>query len=343
MLKNRWPKHGSCLRSALPKMFMVVMLFLALAISASAYTLVFRTGQRLEIPSEFELTRTTLTYEISPGFNKTILLNLIDVAATERVNHEAPGAFFTHKAEAEPANPEPRPRAVRTVTNSDLAAVRQRRVASEQAYEARRQELSLPTIAETRRRQAEDEASVREQIRETKLNNAREESYWRGRARALRAEIATVDAQIGYVRGRLNEVKEDSLNNLVLTDVYPIQPNQPWGLPYPNYPNSNFPNSNYPYPGYPYPNYPYPNYPYPNYPYPNSPYGFPRARPIPGMGYPYPYPTVPNYNDASARQEGDLTNRLDDLITRRAGLAAQWHTLEDEARDARVPQIWLEP
>ena len=324
MLNNLSPKNGSRLRSAFPRLAMAVVLLSVLTITASAYTLVLRNGQRMEIPSEFTLTRTTLTYEISPGFNKTMQLILVDVAATERANHEATGGFFKHREEA-PIATEPLPQARRPLTNRDLAAVRQRRIESERAYDKRRTELGLPTVEESRRRQAEDEAVVREQIRENNLAKAREESYWRGRARALRTEIATVDAQIGYVRGRLNEVKEDSLNNLVLTDVYPIWPNQPGGLPYPNYP--------------------YPNYPYPNYPYPNSPYGFPRARPIPGMGYPYPYgyPTVPNYNDANTRQQADLTNRLDDLITRRAGLAAQWRTLEDEARDARIPQVWLEP
>jgi hypothetical protein len=28
---------------------------------------------------------------------------------------------------------------------------------------------------------------------------------------------------------------------------------------------------------------------------------------------------------------------------KRAGLIAEWQAFEDEARDARVPQIWLEP
>ena len=28
---------------------------------------------------------------------------------------------------------------------------------------------------------------------------------------------------------------------------------------------------------------------------------------------------------------------------KRAGLFAEWQALEGEARDARVPQIWLEP
>ena len=320
---NFSPTNESHLPSALRNLTAAVLLLFVCAVTASAYTLVFRDGRRLEIPSEFTLTRTTLTYEASPGFSKTMQLILINVAATERANNEAPGSFFKH-AEETPTVTQPAPQARRTLTNRDLAAVRQRRIESERAYEKRRTELGLPTVEETRNRQEAEGAALHVGIRERSAARAREEAYWRGRARELRTEIATVDAQISYVRGRLSEVNENSLNNLVLTDVYPIWPNQSSGWPYPNYP--------------------YPSYPYPSYPYPSSPYGFPRARPIPGLGYPYPngYPTAP-YNNYTDRQRADLTNRLDDLVTRRAGLAAQWRVLEDEARDARVPQIWLEP
>src|SRR5947199_782682 len=94
MLKNLSLTKGSDLRTRARNAATALVLLLALAITASAYTLVMRNGQRVEIPAEFTLTRTTVTYEISPGFNKTMLLSLIDVAATERANHEAPGGFF---------------------------------------------------------------------------------------------------------------------------------------------------------------------------------------------------------------------------------------------------------
>src|ERR1051325_8608442 len=71
-------------------------LLLIFAATSAAYTIVFRSGERLEIPDEFTLTRATLTYEMAPGFNKTMLVTLIDVAATERANREAPGSFFKH-------------------------------------------------------------------------------------------------------------------------------------------------------------------------------------------------------------------------------------------------------
>lgn len=334
MLKNLSLQNWFSGRRALPQLAISAALLLLLTATASAYTVVFRSGQRVEIPAEFTVTNTTLTYEISPGFNRTLLLSLIDVAKTERVNGETPGSFFKHRELATVSAPdsarEPAPRAVKTLTNIDLDAVRQRRVQSEQAYEARRKQLGLPTVAETRIRQEAESAELRAQIREESFNKRQEENYWRGRARTLRTEIAALDTQINYLRGRIGEMNQSSLNNQsIITGVYPIWPNnQPWlgngqwGI----YPN-----------GYPYG---YPN----GYPNGRLP-GYRPARPPYGLGYPYGYgyPNGPYDNSANNQQQSELTYRLDDLLVRRAGLVSQWRTLEDEARDARVPQVWLEP
>lgn len=324
---NLSPQNDSRLRSALSKLVIAVVLLFTLAITASAYTLVFRNGQRMEIPTEFTLTRTTLTFEISPGFNKTMLLSLVDVAATERANNEAPGSFFKQRQQA-PVLTEPAPRATRTVTNSDLAAVRQRRIASERAYETRRKELGLPTVEETRKRQEAEGAVLREELREKSAAMVREETYWRERARELRMEIATVDTQINYLRGRVSEFNEPLIAGSIITDTYPLWPN-----------NRQWPGNNG-------------QWRYPN----QRNRGYRPARPTYGLGLPYPYgyPQYPNQYpqyqmgpfdsfDNSSQQKSELTNRLDDLLVRRAGLSAQWRALEDEARDARVPQVWLEP
>lgn len=313
MLKNLSPKNGSRLRGAFPRAAMAVVLLSMLAITARAYTLVLRNGQRMEIPSEFTLTNTTLTYEISPGFNKTMQLILINVAATERANNEAPGSFFKHTEEA-PVAAQPSFQARRTLTNRDLAAVRQRRIESEQAYEKRRKELSLPTVEETRNRQEAEGAALRAQVREESAARAREETHWRERARELRTEIAMTDNQINYLRGRLSEVNESSLvNRSWSTGGYPLWPdNRPWG------------NGRRPFPNYPFP-------------------GYRPARPNYGLGYPYGYQPGPFDDFDNSYTRAELTNKLDDLLMRRTGLSVQWRALEDEARDARVPQIWLEP
>ena len=394
MFKHNFSGGGAYVRRVLLKSAATVLLIFIFTTVAGAYTLVFRSGQRIEIPDEFTVTRNTVTYELAPGFNKTIWVSLIDVPATERANKEAPGSFFKHKQDpndppqtapqqaSQQAPQQPSQPAVRTLTNDDLVAFRQRRIESEKAYEKRRLELGLPTVAETRMRQQQDEMAFRDQVRNRKASEKREEAYWRSRARELRTEIAAVDYQINYVRSRVKELDDSSFANRppIVTEVYPINPtwrwprnrgnnngNQnpqyPYGYPnqypygYPNgYPPNGYPNQ-YPY-GYPnqypygYPNgYPpngYPNqYPY-GYPngYPNQyPYGYPNGYP---NQYPYGYPNgqYPGSYDQSeriAQERAGLTTRLDDLLTKRAGLMAEWQALEDEARDARVPQAWLEP
>ena len=318
-------KNGFQICGALTNLMVAGVLLLVLAITANAYTLVFRDGRRIEIPSEFMLTKTMLTYEISPGFSKTMQLILIDVAATERANNEAPGSFFKHiqaapvAAQPAPAAVQPAPRASRTLVNSDLTAIRERRIQSEQAYEKRRLQLGLPTVEESRRHQAEEEAALRTEFGRESETKSREETYWRERARGLRTEIAMVDTQIGFLRGRLNDLGESSLTTRSwITGVYPL-----WSL------------GNRQWSG-------------------NGQWqslasrqfrGFRLARPVFGSGlnYPYGYPAGPFDNFENSSERMDLNTRLNDLLVRRVGLSAEWRALEDDARDARVPQVWLEP
>ena len=323
MNNDRVARYAARVRSVLAKSGMAAVLVLICSIAANAYTLVFQGGLRSEIPDEFTLTRTTLTYELAPGFTKTIQVSLIDIPATERANNQPYGSFFKRR-EQTPANPqspqasppaEAPPQAVKTVTNSDLAAFRQRRIESEKAYEKRRLQLGLPTVAESRRRQAAEEADFRAELRERSLADKEEERYWRTRARELRTEIVAVNNQINYVRGRLNEVNETASTRGSWTSTYPIWPSyDPRGN---GRRRGNRTSGNIPSPQYPYG---YPQYPYG---YPTGDYGYSR--------------------DAAAGERDDLTYRLDDLLVKRAGLASQWQALEDEARDARVPQKWLLP
>lgn len=338
MNNDRMARNAARVRSVLAKSGIAVVLVLICSIAASAYTLVFRGGLRSEIPDAFTLTRTTLTYELAPGFTKTILVSSIDIPATERANSQPYGSFFKRRGQtpADPQSPqasppaEPPSRAVKTVTNSDLAAFRQRRIEGEKAYEKRRLQLGLPTVAESRRRQAAEEADFRAELRERSLADKEEERYWRTRARELRTEIAAVNNQINYVSGRLNEVNETASTRGSWTSTYMILPNYD-------------PRGNGRRRGNPPGNILGPQYPYgsPN----QNPRGYPNQYPYGHPQYPYGYPTGPydHSGEAAAREGDDLTYRLNDLLVRRAGLASQWQALEDEARDARVPQKWLVP
>ena len=329
-------KNGFQICGALTNLMVAGVLLLVLAITANAYTLVFRDGRRIEIPSEFTLTRTTLTYEISPGFSKTMQLILIDVAATERANNGEPGSFFKHTqaapvaAQPAPASAQPAPRASRTLVNSDLIAIRQRRIQSEQAYEKRRLQLGLPTVEESRRHQAAEEAALGTEFRRESETKAREETYWRERARSLRTEIAMVDTQIDYLRGRLNDLGESSLTTRSwITGVYPLWSlgNRQWSR------NGQWqPLGSRQFRGFRVAR-----------PVFGSGLNYPYGYPAPGYPSPYGYPAGPFDNFGNSSERVDLTTRLDDLQVRRVGLSAEWRALEDDARDARVPQVWLEP
>lgn len=178
----------------------VAVLFLVLSFSAvNAYTVVMRDGRRVEIPNEFTVTNSTLTYDVGNGMQVTIQLNTIDIAATERTNREAPGSFVT-KASGPKATLEPQTRrasAQRSITNADLEKYRRARVDSEKEYETRARELGLPSLEDRRHEAAVIQDRTVEQVRSMR---AQEEAYWRSRAEALRAEMSANETQFGSAR-----------------------------------------------------------------------------------------------------------------------------------------------
>jgi hypothetical protein len=176
------------------------VVFLALTVSAvNAYTVVMRDGRRVEIPNEFTVTNSTLTYAVSNGFQVTIQLNAVDIAATERANGERTGALLQRSGAPVTVPNAPQTRARRSITNQDLEVYRKARVENERAYEEKRIELGLPSAEERRREVAEIEDRTLEQVRSMR---AQEEAYWRTRAEAARAEAAASEARFGASRAQ---------------------------------------------------------------------------------------------------------------------------------------------
>src|SRR5215510_4580946 len=88
--------------------FLSAALFLFLAVTVvNAYTVVMRDGRKVEIPNEFTVTNSTLTYDVGNGMQVTMQLNTVDIGATERANGEAQGSFLMKatvpKPDVEPA------------------------------------------------------------------------------------------------------------------------------------------------------------------------------------------------------------------------------------------------
>jgi hypothetical protein len=189
------------------RLFAAVLMLCLLSITASAYTIVMRDGRRVSIPNEFVVSNVTLTYEAAESIQVTLQLATIDITATERANNQPPGTFLQRAQLGLPVTQQTArvKEAQRSVTNEDLQKFRATRMASEAMYERRRRELGLPSAEEIRRQaRAEVERSAEAAI-SIRSREYESESYWRSRASTLRSELTATDAQIDFVRARLNE------------------------------------------------------------------------------------------------------------------------------------------
>ncbi|HUQ32256.1 MAG TPA: hypothetical protein VM095_09050, partial [Pyrinomonadaceae bacterium] len=253
------------------------------------------------------------------------------------------------QAAANAANTRARP-SRRELTPLDIEAARRARAQSEQAYERRRVELNLPSLEDARRSTEEETSRLAETARQIRLDEAQAESYWRERAGQLRTEIATLDAQINYVRARLAEIPENVGLGAYgfITGSAPFFPGQHVVTRFPpvtgnpgfmrgadtGAQNPGFPgfggvvtrgritlNAG------------------------RAPLGYRRhgmARPgiifPPVTAYGLPYSS---YDDSGERH--DLIFRLRELETARAGFQARLRSLEEEARRAGALPGWLRP
>jgi hypothetical protein len=107
-----------------------------------------------------------------------------------------------------------RPRAVRSITNKDLEEYRQARVDGEQ----KRKDLGLPSMEDRRRETAAIEERTQEQVQNLRARQEMEESLARERAAAQ--QMSANDAQIDYLRQRVEELSTYQWSPY--SSVYPI-------------------------------------------------------------------------------------------------------------------------
>ena len=307
-------------------------LFLALTASiANAYTIVLRDGRRVEIPNQFTVSDSTLTYEVGSGIQITIQIASINIAATEWTNGEQPGSFLRRGSAAtqqvDPATPK-RSMAGRSITNRDLETYRQKRIQSEIAYEKRRKDLGLPSAAEGLRESAAIVDRTREQLSSVRSREQEAEEYWRGRSSSLRTEIAANQAQIDFVRRRLDEIP-------LTTSLGGFSTMSPFGAPVLNFPFQNLATQNVFSTSQSF------NLGQRRFPYGNNRGRFNRGRFSPFYGnnvMPYPLQT-PDYS----YERAELVNQLNELEMTRTGFIVRWRELEEEARRAGAYPGWLRP
>jgi hypothetical protein len=315
-------------------------LLLALSASiASAYTIVMRSGRRVQIPDKFTVTQSSLTYEAGPGIQVTLQLTGVDIAATERANGEPYGSLLQRAAAQ---NPEPKPversaTATRSITNKDLEGYRRARIQSELAYDKRRKELGLPSVAEHQRKNAAIEERTREELLSARAQEQDAEHYWRSRASELRTEMASNQAQIDYVRQRLEELPASNPFGGFSTSL-------PFGTA------AGFQNpliQNVLAPSVRTVTRIGPNV-YVQRGVGTGPVVFPsdnRGRFHRGRGRFSPFATgnlLPFQFDYS-QERAELVNQLNELEMQRAGFNARWRQLEEEARRAGAYPGWLRP
>lgn len=348
---NRYLRSNSRngFRRRLPRLLCAAILALMLPLAASAYTIVMKSGRRIEIPAQFTLSKLTLTYEAAPGLNITLLVSSIDIPATERANNEPAGSLLKRmeqSATAAAPGKGARP-ARRELTKEDIEAARRARELSNLEYERRRLELGLPSLVEVRRRTEEETKRLSETARLSLIEEAQAESYWRSRATQLRTEMATLDAQITYVRARLSEIPETPALGTYgfITGLAPAFPLR--------YPATRFPDvtGN---PGFMRGNSTGVQVAghisfggrtrgviQLNAGHPSRGYG---RRGHLGRGVIAPYFGLPPYADHDyAAERGQLISRLHELEAARAGFQARWRLLEEEARRAGAMPGWLRP
>lgn len=318
------------------RLLLLFFIAAAMPVVAAAYTLVMRDQRHIVVPAQFVLSGDYLVYEASPGITVTVRLANIDVAATEKLNGEAPGNFLRRlKVDA------PRAHKKRTLTDADLADVRRLRRQKEQESEQRRRALGLPSPATARQQIEQQDQALQEVLSASEDRQA--ETYWRTRAGALRAEILAVDGQINFLRTRLVELNSNagSLRSYGVIAGFggiftpPVVSNNNIGS-FAARPNTLLPNGTRLNSGLlrgtgaVAPTTQFGNWPrrgtfgrYPRHPSYGSRFIF--AAPYNFTGYEY----------------GALTVRLQELETTRAGLHARWRALEEEARRAGAPPGWL--
>ncbi len=351
-------------KQAIQQLVLSSVLILSFAAAASAYTVVMRGGKRIEIPSKFLVTNTTLTYEAGPGIQITLELAAIDIPATEKANNETAGALLRRVgAVSEESTAQnqgevkkiPPSQVRRTITNRDLDASTVRRRQSELAYEKRRQELGLPSVAESRRRAEVESIQIRNELAATRSAEKESESYWRARASALRTEIAAIDAELNYLRVRLEDSPSPLSSGFTSISVAPFIA-----------PGISFGNAGI---GHPFPRVGMPG----QLPVYGAPQFGPQLAPRIGfgggdtrgqvllnnggfrhfgsLGVGFPFPIISTVGvfgsgiqpyDYSYERSALITH-FNELATARAGLNARWRELEDEARRAGVPPSWLRP
>ena len=92
----------------------------------------------------------------------------------------------------------------KTITNADLEKYRQKRLAAERDYEQNYDRMGFPSPEELQRQNEESQRDLIEYSEQLRAERVEDDNSYQADADALRSQIASVEAQINYLRGELN-------------------------------------------------------------------------------------------------------------------------------------------
>ena len=99
----------------------------------------------------------------------------------------------------------------KTVTNTELERYRQERVRSEAEYRANYKKLGMPSPEELEQQRIESRRQAEENLRQLAVRNAQDADDFQARAGQLKAEIINVQAQIDYLNGLIANLPGNSV------------------------------------------------------------------------------------------------------------------------------------
>lgn len=94
----------------------------------------------------------------------------------------------------------------KTVTNADLEKYRAERLKNDPDDERERKRLGLPSRVEQEQQRQQRAQEISELSARLRAREAQKQNFYQSQAAVLGAEIASVQAEINYVRARLNEI-----------------------------------------------------------------------------------------------------------------------------------------
>lgn len=107
----------------------------------------------------------------------------------------------------------------RTVTNADLEKFRQKRLQAEKEYREKYEELGFPSPEELEKRRVQSQIELEELSERLKEQRLAAQGDWQARAEELKMQIASVEAQLDYLRSFV--VEPDRYSGVFAVNVLP--------------------------------------------------------------------------------------------------------------------------